>query len=199
MHLWEQMFVKRYTENLVQAVTGKNPSDFNFHSFGGEIDLDELAATMQIIPFMSDYNCVLVTDVFFDNMDKDATDRFIDIISNTYDGTILIISMPSYVPTKKKASLTSVIKKIEKIGAVCEFNKLSQSMLERYIAKWANECGKSISHINASKLISYCGEDLNLLKNEETYSYIIENAYDYAINYGFASVKKELEKIYYPN
>lgn len=40
---------------------------------------------------------------------------------------------------------------------------------------------------------------LNLLKNEETYSYIIENAYEYAINYGFESVKKELEKIYYPN
>ena len=40
---------------------------------------------------------------------------------------------------------------------------------------------------------------LNLLKNEETYSYIIENAYEYAINYEFESVKKELEKIYYPN
>ena len=162
----EQMFVKRYTEKLVQAIVGKNPSDFNFHTFGGEIDLDELAATMQIIPFMSDYNCILVTDVFFDNMDKDETDRFIDIISNTYEGTILIISMPSYVPNKKKASFTSVVKKIDKIGSVCEFNKLSQSMLERYIAKWANECGKDISHINASKLISYCGEDLNLLKNE---------------------------------
>ena len=105
----EQMFVKRYTEKLVQAIVGKNPSDFNFHTFGGEIDLDELAATMQIIPFMSDYNCILVTDVFFDNMDKDETDRFIDIISNTYEGTILIISMPSYVPKKKKASFTSVV------------------------------------------------------------------------------------------
>ena len=162
----EQMFVKRYTEMLVQAVAGKNPSDFNFHSFGGEVDLDELAATMQIIPFMSEYNCVLVSDIFFDNMDKDDTDRFIDIISNTYEGTILIISMPSYQPSKKKASLTSVVKKIEKIGSVCEFNKLNQAMLERYIAKWANECGKDISHVNASKLISYCGEDLNLLKNE---------------------------------
>ena len=107
----EQMFVKRYTEMLVQAVAGKNPSDFNFHSFSGEVDLDELAATMQIIPFMSEYNCVLVSDIFFDNMDKDDTDRFIDIISNTYEGTILIISMPSYQPSKKKASLTSVVKK----------------------------------------------------------------------------------------
>ena len=39
-------------------------------------------------------------------------------------------------------------------------------MLERYVAKWANENGKMISHLNASKLISYCGDDLNLLKNE---------------------------------
>lgn len=162
----EQMFVKRYTEMLVQAVAGKTPSDFNFHTFSGDIDLDEFAATLQIIPFMSEYNCVLLTDIFFDNMDKDETDRLTEIISNTYEGTILIISMPSYVPAKKKASFTSIVKKIEKIGSVCEFNKLNQTMLERYIAKWANECGKNISHINASKLISYCGDDLNLLKNE---------------------------------
>lgn len=40
---------------------------------------------------------------------------------------------------------------------------------------------------------------LNLLKHEETNTYITQNAYDYALDYGFKSVKKELERIYYPN
>ena len=40
---------------------------------------------------------------------------------------------------------------------------------------------------------------LKLLKNDETYTYVMKNAYEYALNYGFESVKKELEKIYYPN
>ena len=34
------------------------------------------------------------------------------------------------------------------------------------IMKWANENGKLISHLNASKIISNVGDDLNLLKNE---------------------------------
>ncbi|MEE0914486.1 MAG: DNA polymerase III subunit delta [Ruminococcus sp.] len=162
----EQMFVKRYTELLVQAVAGKEPSDFNFHTFSGDINLDDFAATLQMIPFMSEYNCVLASDVHFDTMDKDSLDRFKEITDNIVEGTVLIVSMPTYIPSKNMSAFKALIKKAEKVGSVCEFNKLNQSMLERYVAKWANEYGKLISHVNASKLISYCGDDLNLLKNE---------------------------------
>lgn len=162
----EQMFIKRYTQMLVDAVAGKNPSDFNYHNFSGDIDLDDFAASLQIVPFMSEYNCVLATDIYFDNMDKNSLDRFKDITDSVVDGTVLIVSMPTYSPSKNLSAFKAFLKKAEKLGSVCEFNKLDQSMIERYIAKWANENGKMISHINASKLISYCGDDLNLLKNE---------------------------------
>lgn len=162
----EQMFVKRYTQLLTQSVTGKNPSDFNFHTFSGDIELDDFAASLQIVPFMSEYNCVVVTDIHLDNMDSNALDRFKEITSKPYDGTILIISMPTYIPTKNKSAFSSLVKRIDKIGCVCEFVKLNQAMLEKYVAKWANENGKLISHINASKIISNCGDDLNLLQNE---------------------------------
>ena len=74
--------------------------------------------------------------------------------------------MPSYVPKKNSSALTSIVKKAEKNGSVIKFEQLDQNTLERYIAKWANQNGKMISHINAAKLISYCGTDLNMLKNE---------------------------------
>lgn len=162
----EQMFIKRYTEMLTEAVAGKNPSDFNFHSFSGNINLDELAASVQIVPFMSEYNCVLLTDIFLDSMTADEIDRLKTILAQKISGTVIIISMPSYIPKKNTAALTSIIKKAEKNGSVCKFEQLDQNTLERYIAKWANQNGKLISHINASKLIGYCGSDLNLLKNE---------------------------------
>ena len=72
----EQMFVRRYSEQLANAVTGKNPSDFIFHKFSGDINLDDFAASLQIVPFMSEYNCVFVSDIFFDNMDADSLARF---------------------------------------------------------------------------------------------------------------------------
>ncbi len=162
----EQMFVKRYAQLLCESVAGKNPSDFNYHTFSGDINLDDFAAALQIVPFMSEYNCVVATDIYFDNMDKDSLDRFKEITNKAYEGTVLIISMPTYTPSKNKAAFSALVKRAEKLGSVCELNKLNQSVLEKYIAKWANENGKLISHINAAKIISNCGDDLNLLKNE---------------------------------
>ena len=62
--------------------------------------------------------------------------------------------------------LTALIKRVEKIGSVCCFEKINSQIIEKYVAKWANENGKLISHLNASKIISNVGDDLNLLKNE---------------------------------
>ena len=60
----EQMFVKSYTKKLCEAVAGKNPSDFNYHTFSGDIDFQELAASLQIMPFMAERNCVVVFNIF---------------------------------------------------------------------------------------------------------------------------------------
>lgn len=162
----EQMYVKNYTQMLVNAVAGKAPSDFNFHTFKGEINLDELAAAMRIVPFMSDYNCVLLEDVFFDMMTESELKLLKDICSICSEGTVLIISMPSEIPKSRKSAFDSIVKKASKNGSVCEFKKLDANTLERYIAKWANSNGKLISRVNANKLISYVGEDLTALKNE---------------------------------
>ena len=162
----EQMFVKSYTKKLCEAVAGKNPSDFNYHTFSGDIDFQELAASLQIMPFMAERNCVVVTDIYFDNMVKDRLDTLKELTSRAWDGTVLIISMPTYVPSKNKTSFTALIKRVEKIGSVCCFEKINSQIIEKYVAKWANENGKLISHLNASKIISNVGDDLNLLKNE---------------------------------
>lgn len=162
----EQMFVKRYTQMLVDAVTEKNPSEFNCHFFSGEVDLDEFAASLQMVSFMSEYNCVVLSDVFLDSMDSDSVSRLKEIVARAYEGTVFIFSMPSYVPSKNISAFKQMVKSIAKIGSVCQFEKLSQNMLERYIAKWANESGKVISRVAAAKLIASCGDDLNLLKNE---------------------------------
>lgn len=162
----EQMYVKRYTEMLVEAVAGKNPSDFNFHKFSGDINLDDFAAAIQMVSFMSEYNCVLLSDIYYDNMDKDSIDRLSEIIKVQPEGSILIVSMPTYTPSKNASAFKSLVKIAEKTGSVCQFEKLGEQALEKVLAKWANENGKLISHLNASKLISSCGTDLNMLRNE---------------------------------
>ena len=70
------------------------------------------------------------------------------------------------MPEKRKSAFDSIVKAADKTGSVCEFKKQNQNTVERYVAKWANQNGKLISRVNASKLISYVGNDLTRLKNE---------------------------------
>ena len=91
----EQMYVREYTKKLVDAVAGRQPSDFNFHTFSGEVNLDTLASAIGVVPFMSEYNCVVVTDIFLDMLNADDLDKLKEICKTTAEGTVLIISMPS--------------------------------------------------------------------------------------------------------
>ena len=160
----EQMYVRNYTDKLVNSIAGKAPSDFNFHRFAGEVDLTELAAATQVVPFMSEYNLVLVSDAFFDMMTKTELDTFLEICANPADGTVLVISMPSNTPKDK--TLSAIVKSVGKKGDVCEFKKPNAMTVEKFIAKWANANGKLISRAAANKLVSLCGDDLTRLKNE---------------------------------
>ena len=162
----EQMFVKSYTQKLCEAVAGKNPNNFNYQTFSGDINLSELVRALQKTPFMAESNCVVASDMYFDNMLKDDLDTFKELTNKVWDGTVFIISMPTYTPSKNKTSFNALVKRVEKIGSVCCFEKINSQIIEKYVAKWANENGKLISHLNASKIISNVGEDLNLLKNE---------------------------------
>ncbi len=162
----EQMYVKKYTDKLVKAVAGKSPSEFNFHTFGDSVNLDELAAAVQIVPFMSEYNCVLVNDAMFDEFNASDNSKFADIYSSVPDGCVFIVSLPSIKPSKNKTVLPALKKFADKNGVVCEFTTLTQGELVKFIAKWANVNGKRISQVNATQLISLCGRDLNMLKNE---------------------------------
>ncbi len=162
----EQMYVKNYTEKLIEAIAGKNPSDFYFHVFKGEIDLDELAAAIRVVPFMSEYNCVLLEDVFFDMMTESDLKLLKEICAVRSEGTVLVISMPSNMPERRRSAFDSIVRAAGKSGSVCEFKKQDQNTIERYVAKWANQNGKLISRVNAAKLISYVGTDLTRLKNE---------------------------------
>ena len=162
----EQMYVREMTKKLVTAVAGKQPQEFNYHTFSGEVDLDTLAAAAEVVPFMSEYNCVVVSDLFFDSYNADDLDKIKAIFKRTFDGTVLILSMPSYVPKRNKKAFDALVKRAQKDGMVVKFDKPDRREVEKYIAKWANAQGKIIKQSTVAQLVRVCGDDLNRLKNE---------------------------------
>ena len=156
----EQLYIRQYTKLLTDAVTGKAPSDFNFHRFSGEVNLDTVASAIGVVPFMSEYNCVLLTDIFLDMMSADELDKLKSICKMKAEGTVLILSMPSYVPKRNAKAWEAIQKRAQKDGSVVKFDKPTDDKLEKYIAKWANQQGKFITRLNAARLIKLCGNDL---------------------------------------
>lgn len=163
----EKMLVSMYTDALIKKLMGDNPPQFNYHVFSSDCDISDVSVACDVVPFMSDKNCVRISDMDIDSLNADDLDSMVNIAKNIPDTTTLILAMPTLEyqskPSKKYKKLRDVF---EKNGVVAEINKRSQISLEKTICKWANECGSKISPVIASKLINTCSNDLRVLHSE---------------------------------
>ena len=168
----EKYLVKHYTRELVKAAVGENPPEFSFHEFEGSFDLNNLSAAIGSVPFMTEYNCVLVKDYSLSKLSKDEYDSLVSVVKSTPESTVLIFSYPTKEKdeknseTGKKASFKTFLNTVDKIGVVVEINMRSATALEHQIAAWADKMDKKISLPVASKMIFYCGTDLSTLNLE---------------------------------
>lgn len=163
----EKMLVTTYTDILVKKLMGENPPEFNYHVFDNDSDISDVCVACDVVPFMSDKNCVRITDLDLENLSVTDVDAIAEIAKNLPDTTVLILSMPTLAPPQKTAKKYKKIRDIfEKNGVVADLQKRSELSLEKTVCKWANECGSKISPILASKLIGICTNDLRVLRSE---------------------------------
>ncbi len=163
----EKMYVKVYTEKLVEKIMGKNPPEFNYHTFNNESDIKDISSSIQIMPFLSKYNCVKISDYDVNALKKDSLKDFTEILKNIPETTVVIITMPTLEQDLKKlGNFKSITDLAEKKGISVMFPKCGAVKLERILVNWAEKSNAVLSPVNAGKIISFCSNDLNLLKNE---------------------------------
>ncbi len=163
----EKMYVKTDTDYLVAKLMGKEPPEFNYHNFTKDYDLDKIAVAVQVVPFMSEYNCVRIADFDANSASKAELERLIEIIKNVPDTTVLILTMPTLQQDPKKlGDFSKLLNVVKKIGVVCEINQESDISLARQIIKWADSRNIKIEQVDAYKLQEYVGYDLHSIKNE---------------------------------
>ncbi len=162
----EKMLVGMYTDALIKKLMGSDLPEFNFHVFDNESAVGDVSVACNVMPFMTDKNCVKIADLDIDALSADDLDSYVNIAKNIPDTTVLIVTMLTKVnekPTKKYKKLRDVF---EKNGVVADLSRRSEISLEKTVCKWANECGSKISPITASVLIKTCTNDLNILHSE---------------------------------
>ncbi len=167
----EKMYIKADTDFLIEKLAGKDPHEFNFHKFNEDYDFDKIAVAVQVVPFMSEYNVVVISDLDVNDnkvVSKSDFDRLTAIMDNVPDTTVLILTMPTLKQEPKKLGtvFTKLRNYVKKHGTVCEINRESDISLSAQIIKWADRRGLKIERADAYKLQEYVGYDLNMIKNE---------------------------------
>ncbi|MBE6737674.1 MAG: DNA polymerase III subunit delta [Ruminococcaceae bacterium] len=176
----EKYLVKFYTKELTTAVAGKESSDFAFHQFSSSASLQEIADSVGTVPFMAEYNCVLIKDFDVNKLTDNEYKSLQEILKAVPISTVLIFSYPTDTTTgakkgddkedseKKKNRFKSFCTSVDKLGmgAVAEINMRTATSLEHQLVKWADKMGKKLSLPIASKIIYYCSTDLSVLKME---------------------------------
>lgn len=177
----DKYLVKHYSKELTQAVAGKEPCEFAFHQIPSDADVQAVADAVGVVPFMAEYNCVLLKDYDINSLDKTAYDNLLSALKSVPDTTVVIFSYPTMSSKKEKSkeddsevnkgkrnyfkSLCTAVDKMG-MGCVAELNMRSATSLEHQLAKWADKMGKKLSLPLASKIIYFCGNDLETLRLE---------------------------------
>lgn len=169
----EKFLIKHYTSQLIKKVAGESPDEFAFHEFTKDVDLQHLSVAVGAVAFTALYNTVVVYDMDINKLDKEDFEALQGILASVPDSTVLIFTYPTFDTNAKtgeagkKSKFKPFCDKVIKLqGEVYELNQRDAVALEHQLAAWADKRGKKISLPTASKVIYYCGTNLQTLKNE---------------------------------
>lgn len=169
----EKYLVKHYTSQLVKKVAGDTPDEFAFHEFTKDVDLQPLSVAVGAVAFTAMFNCVVVYDMDVNKLTKEDFEALQSVIKTVPDTTVLIFTYPTFDTSSKtgEAGKKSKFKPFcdavaKQGGEVYELNQRDAVALEHQLAAWADKRGKKLSLPTASKIIYYCGTNLQTLRNE---------------------------------
>lgn len=170
--------VERLTKQIIKTAVGGN-EDFALTKLNGKkLDFSELYDMIQIIPMMSEYNCILINDYNCEKpreeMHGQTADTFnkklIETIKDVPPQTVIIFNVTGFEVKTKKGKVTDKNKKladfIAKNGTVCEMGLLSASEMSKFIVSAVSAKGGKISPANARELADMCLYDMLTVENE---------------------------------
>ena len=163
----EKYLVKHYTNSLVNKVTNKKTNTIDYIQLSANADLQEIYNACEQIPLFLEYRCVLINDYDFEGLPESDFKELDNYFKDISPSTVLIFSMPTLIiDTKKNGKFKRVSATAEKVGISVEFQKKNEASLQKQLISWAEKTGCTLQPSNAAKIISMCGTDMTLLRNE---------------------------------
>lgn len=170
--------VENLTKQVIRAAVGENEEFALTKLSGKKLDFNELYDTVQMMPMISDYNCILINDY---NCEKprddmrgysadDLNKKLIDVLKEVPSHTVVVFNVTGFEVKVKKGKIADKNKKladfIEKSGTVCELGARTPDELSKDIAAKVSARGGMITLDNARRLAEMCLSDTLMIDNE---------------------------------
>lgn len=153
----ERYLVEQYKTRLSSAIIDEN-DQFNLSGFSGKsIDVKQLIATADTMPFFSDKRLILVENSGFF---KSSNDELLDYLKEVPDHAVFLFVETE---TDKRSKL---LKYFMESGNVLEFKKQKDEVLRKWLIQMAKREEISLSQDDANLILEKCGNDMNTLNNE---------------------------------
>lgn len=176
--------VEKLTKKIIKAAVGESEDFALTRMKGRELDFSELYDTIQMMPMMSEYNCILVNDYNCErpredmrgHSAEDYNKKLLEAIKDIPPMTIVIFNVTGFeVKTKydRKTRSTVISDKNKKLADLAAKNGeavicpvKTPNELAKEIAASVSARGSLISLDNARELAEMCLSDTLAIKNE---------------------------------
>lgn len=163
-HGEEKYLMEQCVTQIRQQLVPEGMEEFNLHTFQGkEIDVTELAATMDNFPMMSERTLIVVTDFDLFGCSEKKKEILTRAISDLpeYLCLIFVYDMLEYkIGTGKFQNL------VKKTAEIVDFAPLEQGDMVDWIRRRFKELGKSIDDADSEYLLFLCGGLMTGLQGE---------------------------------
>lgn len=164
----EESYLKEfYVNKLKEIIVEPAFADFNFHQYNGkDTSLDDILKDAEMLPMMSSYVFIHVSDYPFGDSKSDC-ETINQFLTDLPETTILVFSYDNIVvDTKKNTKWKSVESAFAKYGSSVNLEKRTEGDLVKLLVSGCKKRGAVLTPDNARYLISVSGSDIKTLLNE---------------------------------
>lgn len=166
--------LEKTTKYIINSAVGEN-EDYALNRLNGKnINISEFHDMLEMMPMMSDYNCIVVNDYNFEEHKEDENKQLLDALKEIPSQTVVIFNVTGFEIKMKSSSGKRIIsdknKKIADFiaqnGTVCEFVPKTPNELAKEVSAKVSSRGGMISILNAIELVNMCLSDTLMISNE---------------------------------
>ena len=109
----EEYLIEYFEEKLKNIIIKKSKNDFDINIFNSQnLNIENLENALETFPIISEKKCVIIHDLPLENWSADEIQKFIEIISDIPDFSILIISNYSEFSKSAKIKFKKILSKM---------------------------------------------------------------------------------------